>query len=683
MGTPFVEGPIVDIVPTFMRDEPTYLYLPNGRLVFSYSKTVFSNTDISTQTCIVLVDRATGRSLGTVNLSVEGREHNTTIASLDDGKFMVAWELETNGLPSVKARIFNEDGSAASSEFDISNAFGVRPFATTMADGRVLVLWQGASLNNHSILFTAQYLSANGELIGENFPFPILDSTSRSYEMHPQVSMLAQGQGILFAWTVGDDAEFHFQIADESGNLIVSEFTLTSKTIHKGPIFMGALKDFTAVGLANGTFLVAWSEISSSGHDQKQTSLHGQIVDAEGSLIGDQLSINTNIVGYQSKISLVALDNGGFVAIWLDGVYNYSARGQYFLESGEKSGDEFIVVPAGKMPLPANFDAFSLTQIDTNHIIVEWNDRMTSSQDQFCIINLQFSQIQTGTVARDTLIGTRLDDTISGGLRDDSISGNFGNDSLMGDAGNDILQGDDGSDLLFGGNGNDVLRGDAGNDTLFGGSGNDQMSGGAGIDHLTGGVGDDSYVIDSLSDQVIEQANEGADNIIASSVDINLNSFANVEKAQLDGDQKLNLTGSAVGNELIGNGGANYIDAGAGGDLVLGGAGNDVLSGGTGIDRITGGAGADFFVFRSADEAGLGAAADQITDFSHGVDQLVITAFAYGSAFIGAAAFSGARQVRYDSGSGVISGDNDGNGVADWQIVLLNKPVLTAIDLIL
>ncbi|MDZ4392144.1 hypothetical protein [Cypionkella sp.] len=670
MGTPTVEGPIVDILPGVTQYDTYFRTLPNGQSVFGYEDQFYSVPDDPAHVYIALINAETGSALRTVQLSAGGMEDQVTITSLDDGRFLVAWRSLANEKTVIQARVFEADGRAAGSEFVVSNPSTDRFYRTesvTMADGRVLLIWERGRdpFTDKPQIFNAQFFSASGQPLGSNFT---ILSNSSVYEIDPHATALAGG-GVALTWMLNDgglERRIYLQIVDNEGVAIAPPFTLMSKTINTGGFFV-VPHDLTVTGLADGSFLVAWTEESGKGGDRNSTSVQAQIVGANGQLIGDQFLVNTTTAGPQGHVAMLALDNGGFVAVWYDGAWaaNSVARGQYFMEGGAKSGAEFTVAPAGSMPDAYGFKGFNLSQLDSNHIIVEWGGSGPADLDHFRIIDLQFSLIQTGTDANNTLVGTRLGDTIFGGLGNDTITGNLGIDSLMGDAGNDVLQGGDG------------------NDHLFGGIGNDQLFGGAGIDQLTGGIGDDVYVIDNSSDLIIERVNEGSDKIITSAFGIDLTTFANVEKAQLEGDQKLNLTGTAVGNELIGNGVANYIDAGAGGDLVFGGAGNDVLSGGTGIDRISGGMGADFFVFRSAAEAGLGATADQITDFTHGVDQLVITAFAFGSAFIGAAAFSGARQVRYDIGSGVISGDNDGNGLADWQIVLLNKPVLTAVDLIL
>ncbi|WP_051347652.1 lectin-like protein, partial [Dolichospermum circinale] len=85
------------------------------------------------------------------------------------------------------------------------------------------------------------------------------------------------------------------------------------------------------------------------------------------------------------------------------------------------------------------------------------------------------------------------------------------------------INGTNGNDNLIGTNGNDILNGFAGNDTLNGGAGNDT---------LNGGTGNDIYVVDSTTDTITENANEGTDTI-QSSVNYSIALLTNVENLTL------------------------------------------------------------------------------------------------------------------------------------------------------
>jgi Ca2+-binding RTX toxin-like protein len=138
------------------------------------------------------------------------------------------------------------------------------------------------------------------------------------------------------------------------------------------------------------------------------------------------------------------------------------------------------------------------------------------------------------------------------------------------------LNGTAGADTLSGGAGNDTLNGLAGNDVLNGGAGNDILNGGAGNDTMSGGTGNDTYMVDSASDVIIENLNEGIDTV-QSSVTYTLS--ANVENLTLTGTTAINGTGNALDNVLDGslNTAANVLTGGAGNDTYIVGTGDTVV----------------------------------------------------------------------------------------------------------
>lgn len=132
--------------------------------------------------------------------------------------------------------------------------------------------------------------------------------------------------------------------------------------------------------------------------------------------------------------------------------------------------------------------------------------------------------------------------------------------------------GTEAADTLSGDGGDNRLFGLGGNDTLNGLGGNDWLDGGAGNDTLRGGTGDDQYVVDSASDVVTENANEGTDTV-HSSVTWTLGN--NVERLTLTGTSAINGTGNSLANTITGNSAANTLSGGTGADSLIGGAGND------------------------------------------------------------------------------------------------------------
>jgi Ca2+-binding RTX toxin-like protein len=117
-----------------------------------------------------------------------------------------------------------------------------------------------------------------------------------------------------------------------------------------------------------------------------------------------------------------------------------------------------------------------------------------------------------------------------------------------------------------------------------------------------------------------------------------------------------------------------------------------MLIGGAGTDHMTGGAGNDMFAFANGDFGGATTAtADEIVDFTSGQDTIDLSAVDANSllggdqafAFIGTAAFSNtAGELRYEqlSGNTYLTGDTNGDGIADFMVKVDGSHVFTGGD---
>jgi trimeric autotransporter adhesin len=210
-----------------------------------------------------------------------------------------------------------------------------------------------------------------------------------------------------------------------------------------------------------------------------------------------------------------------------------------------------------------------------------------------------FKNIQNliGTEKNDVLVGDEQGNLLQGGGGDDVLEGGLGADTLQGGEGHDTVSyenatqgvtaslgspaqnvaeaaGDTYSSIenLRGTQFDDKLTGDAGDNTLQGLAGNDTLDGGGGINNLIGGTGDDTYIISNVADTIVENINEGKDQV-SSSVTYTLGS--NIENLTLTGAAAINGTGNGLGNVITGNSAENTLDGAAGADTMIGGAGND------------------------------------------------------------------------------------------------------------
>lgn len=310
--------------------------------------------------------------------------------------------------------------------------------------------------------------------------------------------------------------------------------------------------------------------------------------------------------------------------------------------------------------------------------------------------------LNVGTIEgqRTILAGLGGDDVLIGGDFDmgypihNYLNGGSGNDVVVGGAAADDLIGEDGDDRLYAGNGDDFVIGDAGEDLLRGGDGNDWLQGGAGRDEMFGEAGDDR--LDGVGGSDTLDGGAGSDSAeyyeAEGSVTIDLGAgIARESGGSVDHLVSIeNAVGSAFDDVLRGSGGANALEGYDGDDQLFGGKGDDILSGGAGADRLEGGKGADLFVFREGDFGG-----DVVADFSRAAgDRIDLSAVdanrgtSEDDAFswIGGAAFSGtAGELRVAAGERgwEVSGDLDGDGVADFSILVVSSAQPIASDFIL
>jgi Ca2+-binding RTX toxin-like protein len=302
------------------------------------------------------------------------------------------------------------------------------------------------------------------------------------------------------------------------------------------------------------------------------------------------------------------------------------------------------------------------------------------------------------------------DDSVTGGAGADTVSAGDGADTVRGNEGDDIVDGDDGDDAVDGGAGSDELYGGPGNDTLAGADGADTLAGDDGADLLVGGAGNDRLEGDGGADTLDPGAGDdvaiggaGVDTIRylgAAAVSINLSLSSAQRTIGAGVDRILSIENAATGSggdRIVGSRGANLLSAGAGDDQLGGGAGNDTLLGGDGRDTLegdagrdvlTGGGGADRFVFDFA-AGSTRTVRDRITDFRRSLDKIDLSAIdAAPEPGDQAFRFRGSRSFTGEEGelrfaAGVLSGDLDGDRVADLAIQISGVGRLTAADLLL
>ena len=368
---------------------------------------------------------------------------------------------------------------------------------------------------------------------------------------------------------------------------------------------------------------------------------------------------------------------GSFVAISLGGQGNYIAnngtlQGQTIAISLAESGVDRltpdVIYNTGVIEgMGPNADGI-LSQMGGVKIINS-GSILTSGDDAIQIGSSQSNGVQTNEIINSGVIATAgdgfaLELQSIGNLNLITNTGEIHGDIRLGNL-DDVLQGSTGfiNGTIIAGSGDDLIKSGTGDDIIIGGAGRDKMYGGAGND--TASYQGSAGVWVSLT----SQRGRGSDATGDWLFDIE------------------NLIGSGNDDTLIGDAVSNILEGGNGGDTLIGGDGDDILNGGLDRDILWGGDGVDIFEFLDVAESGIGSNRDVIKDFEQGVDLIDLAA-------MGATSFSDsgftntAGEVTFKLIGGgtktVVEYDHDGDGLADFQILMTNGGLtMTADDFVL
>ncbi|MBN9021493.1 MAG: hypothetical protein J0H08_05245, partial [Rhizobiales bacterium] len=287
-----------------------------------------------------------------------------------------------------------------------------------------------------------------------------------------------------------------------------------------------------------------------------------------------------------------------------------------------------------------------------------------------------------------------------------------------------------GNDTITGSNlGDTLFTGDGGTDTVDAKGGNDFIgiaaTGFAPFHSINGGTGTDT--IEAISnhfsaDKVLDLRNTTLESIealtieggltvrlLGSQIGAGVSSGASVAKTLGSGDGSLevvldapgaaNLSGFTVGAgvsiKIFGSTGADTITGSRIGETISGDAGADVIRGGLGPDTMFGGAGGDRFDFDAVTEIGKKKGAlDLISDWGAG-DRIDLSTIDANGTKKGdkafkflkkeGADFTKAGQVSFDQkkGNTFVQGDTNGDGKADFKLLIVGEIDLTKGDFVL
>lgn len=619
----------------------------------------------------------------TVNAgNTKGQQTLSSPLGLADGSFLIAWTDDTNNVDSsagtdIIAQHFDPLGNKIGSAFHL-NHFGMLASETDVSmvalqDGGFAIAYeQNSNLGDTDILYevydagfaridegavalgaagadqvrnpslvyfsAADFLTATFERtsLGDTdikaFPF---DGFGEEYDAAQNSSDVDRNPDSA-AWSTVDFITVYEE--DDAGTTSIEYQIRTGSSVFvdQGTVASKGEDPHVAVLADDQTCVITWTAPGGG--------IIGEIRDRDGTLIRNNFAI-ANIRGDDERSSdVVALDDGGFFAVWYDAADD-RIEGLRFDASGDAVGSALAIDDGAGLARP------ELSLLSDGRVLVSWEDggdiraAIVDARDA-PILGDGLANVLTGRPGGGNIVGFAGDDTLFGAAGDDLLLGGAGSDAMDGGGGTDTLvyvnslagvnvsllsgkglggeaQGDtiancenvQATDL------NDVLIGDAGVNGLFGLDGDDVLQGGSGADNLNGGDGA-ADVLSYESSGAAVTVNLGTGK--ASGGDGKGDVFTGFEdlKGSSFGDS---LTGDDFDNTLAGLSGEDLLRGQDGADVLSGAGGADRLIGGKGIDQLIGGAGLDTFALM-AQEANR----DALLDFTHGNDLIEISAAAFG-----------------------------------------------------
>lgn len=667
--------------------QPSATALADGSFVVTWSEESPYPAGFDIKAQIFSVD---GQKIGSeflVNSSIDGFQTSAKLVGLSGGGFAVIWEQALDaGYDHIRGQIFASDGTRVGVEFVVNDdrpTDKMQTSITALADGRFVASWFDQEYHGEFGV-QAQIFNADGSKAGAQFSVNDYVPGRQSYG---ELVALPDG-GFAGAWfdsgTAASRQGLWVQLFDEQGHRAGA-----AQRVAAAAGTSMALEYVPGKGV-----LVAWTTLETD-----KIVIHGQFVEASGADSGDGFILGTTEAGGKWGLDVTVLANGELILAWQsEGV---TAQILFPATYGSDGADHFSGTD--------NRDFY--VGLGGNDIMDGGgeDDGLAGGAGDDVIHGGAGNDMLEGGSGNDMLYGDAGDDRLEGGDGQDRLDGGSGADSMAGQAGNDSYVVDDIADTViekagegfdtvdtnidyvladhveslrligvtgaidaYGNAGNNWLNaawvtvapaagtqirlfGEGGSDHLLGSRYGDYLDGGTGADSMTGGDGNDTYVVDAVSDQVIERANGGFDTVNSS---ISYRLTDNVESLRLIG-----VTGAV---DAHGNAGNNWLNAawvtvapaegtqirlfGEGGnDHLLGSRYADYLDGGTGADSMTGGDGNDTYV---VDDAG-----DLVIEQAGGGFDTVNTRMSYTLP-------DNVESLRLLDGTGVVEGR--GNASDNW-----------------
>ncbi len=366
---------LVNTTTTSDQDISDVTALANGGFVVAFADGSATGGDTSGVAVRAQIFKANGTKFGTefvVNATTTGNQNNPGIQGLSDGRFVVVYDDDsetgadvTNS--AIRMQIFNADGSTWGPELLVNTTTSSsqnQPEITELSDGRFVVTFSdnsqsGGDVSGYAV--RAQIFNANGTKSGAEF---LVNTTTSAWQWTPEIAALNDGRFVIVFTdksATGDDSSgeaVRAQMFNADGTKSGAEFLVNTTTT-------GGQNSPAVSTLADGRFVVTFTDWSQSADDNSGRAVRGQIfdpreagIDIEGGSAADDFvgsKFNDKIKGKGGNDTIVGGKKND--KLWGDGGKDklYGDKGKDTIKGGDGrdklyggKGDDKLTGGAGK-----------------------------------------------------------------------------------------------------------------------------------------------------------------------------------------------------------------------------------------------------------------------------------------------------------------------------------------------
>ena len=451
---------LVNTTTVATQDQPTITSLSNGGFVVVWRDTSLHGDTSGSGLKAQLFDSA-GIKVG-VEFQVNTTEFNSqdqpAVTSIAGGGFAVSWRdnstlaSDSSGF-GIKTQLFDQLGAKLGSEFQVnSTTSGTQemPVITALSSGALVISWTDRSGLDGDVdagikarIFTPTSgtigdiaLSSNivSEAAVENTTIASLtangasnaiysyvltdDSTGGAFAIHG--NQLVVQSSLALDYESAPGATLTIRATDTFGNSFEKVFGLTITDAIVEDRYRGGtelLANTTITGnqqlasiaaIGGDRYVLTWTDASGQG-DGSGNGIKGQIVDAEGSKIGNEFLVNTQTLNGQDSSAVAGLSSGGFVVTWTDNSAtgadpsSSGIKAQIFDSAGAAVGAELLVnqsmVNAQKAP--------AVAALASGGFAVTWTDLSLQGGDaSVSSVKAQIYDQAGNTIGSEFLVNT-------------------------------------------------------------------------------------------------------------------------------------------------------------------------------------------------------------------------------------------------------------------------------------